>query len=191
MDDIVTPRLRLCLMSDAFLEASLNGEIARAEALLEAKIPAEWFQKRDHMMMRLGDRRRDPAYFPWSVRAMVARPAGEGSADVAVGYTGFHSRPDPEYLKPFTPRGVELGYTVFSEYRRQGFAEEAVRGMLRWAAERDGVAHFVVSIAPSNVASNALAAKLGFVKVGTHQDPIDGLEDVFVLPGEALSRLVG
>jgi len=191
VDDIVTPRLRLRLMSDAFLEASLNGETVRAETLLEASIPAEWFQQRAHMTMRLGDRRRDPAYFPWSVRAMVRPSAGVGPVSIAVGYTGFHSRPDPEYLKPFAPGGVELGYTVFSEYRRQGFAEEAVRGMLRWAAERHGIEHFVVSIAPSNVASNALAKKLGFVKVGTHQDPIDGLEEVFVLAGEALSRVVG
>jgi RimJ/RimL family protein N-acetyltransferase len=40
------------------------------------------------------------------------------------------------------------------------------------------VTKFVLSIRPDNAASQALAAELGFVRVGSHPDEVDGLEDV-------------
>ena len=73
---------------------------------------------------------------------------------------------------------MEIGYRVDPGYRRQGYALEAVRGLMDWAAGR-GVHRFVASIAPDNKASLALAAKLGFERVGEQIDDIDGLEYVF------------
>ena len=52
---------------------------------------------------------------------------------------------------------------------------------MAWAHETQGVSQFVVAISPENVASLRLAAGLGFVKVGTHVDEVDGIEDVFSL----------
>jgi RimJ/RimL family protein N-acetyltransferase len=176
-------------MPDAFLVASLRADAAQAEVLIGAEIPPEWFEERALIQRRLDDRRRDPAYAPWAVRAMLAGPAARQPGGTMVGYIGFHTRPDPAYLRPHAPGGVEMGYTVFAPYRRQGYAEEAVRGLMRWAAQYD-VERFVVSVAPGNVASTALARKLGFVKVTEQIDDVDGLEYVYVLAGRALAQVL-
>src|SRR5216683_729341 len=168
MHEIVTPRLRLQLMSAEFFETCLKDETARAEALIGLRICPEWFREKDFMALRLHDCRADPAYVPWSLRAIGLEAAG-----VMIGHIGFHSCPNAAYLRPFVPDGIELGYTVFSAYRRQGFAQEAIRGLLGWAAEQHALRHFVASIAPTNAASGALAKKLGVVKVGAHQDAAD------------------
>ena len=81
---------------------------------------------------------------------------------------------------PVRVSGVELGYTVFEPDRRRGYASEACRGMMDWAARNHGVTRFVVSIGLGNVASLAMAKRLGFLRVGSCTDLVDGPEDVFV-----------
>ena len=49
------------------------------------------------------------------------------------------------------------------------------------AEERAGIRHFVLSIAPTNEPSLAIARKFGFVRTGEHMDEEDGLEHVFEL----------
>lgn len=95
-----------------------------------------------------------------------------------VGRIGFHGQPGINSL--VAPDALELGYTVEPEFRRQGFAEEAIRGMMDWARERS-VEHFVLSIAPTNPPSLALAAKLGFTEAARVIDDEDGPEIVFEL----------
>jgi ribosomal-protein-alanine N-acetyltransferase len=97
-----------------------------------------------------------------------------------VGQIGFHSRPGAAYLDEVARGGIELGYTVFEPDRRRGYATEACRGLMDWAARTHGVTRFVVSIGPANVASLALAERLGFERVGSCVDVVDGPEDVFV-----------
>jgi hypothetical protein len=41
------------------------------------------------------------------------------------------------------------------------------------------VTRFVVSIGPTNVASIALAQQLGFRRIGSHIDEVDGPEQIF------------
>ena len=67
------------------------------------------------------------------------------------------------------------------DHRRRGYAIEAARALMDWAAQEHDVASFFVSIAPDNVASLALAAKLSFAQVGEQIDEEDGLEYVFQL----------
>jgi [ribosomal protein S5]-alanine N-acetyltransferase len=97
-----------------------------------------------------------------------------------VGHAGFHTRPDPVYLAPFTDRGVEMGYTVQPSHRRRGYAREAVEGMTAWARSH-GVDRFVLSIRPDNTASTAMAAALGFRVVGGADDSEDGWEEIWLL----------
>jgi [ribosomal protein S5]-alanine N-acetyltransferase len=92
-----------------------------------------------------------------------------------IGYAGFHAMPS------FAGR-LEVGYTIFPDFRRQGFALEAVRGLFEWAKLESDVITFVASVSPRNVASLALIAKLGFVQVGRQWDEEDGEELVFELP---------
>jgi len=184
-DEIETPRLRLRYMSEDFLLACHDDDAALAEGLIGMKVDSGWLREKNLMALRLGDLRSDPEYAPWSLRAI-----GDAETGSMVGHIGFFSRPNPRYLRPYVADGVELGYAVYPPYRRQGYATEAIQGMVRWAAAEHGVENFVMATEPGNTAAISLAEKLGFEKTAEHVDPEDGLEYVFVLRGEALQRLL-
>jgi RimJ/RimL family protein N-acetyltransferase len=173
-DLITTERLTLIPMTASFLEASLAKETALAESLLGLTVPAFWYTEMGLMRHRLLQLEKDPTLQPWLVRAIGLRATG-----VMAGHIGFHTRPGADYLKDRAPGGVEFGYTVFEEFRRQGVGHEAAAALMHWAHTLHGVAHFVLSISPYNVASQRLAAGLGFVKVGSEVDEEDGLEEVY------------
>ncbi|GAC1561323.1 MAG: hypothetical protein NVS2B7_35620 [Herpetosiphon sp.] len=176
MDDrvIQSARLDLVLLTADFLRSSLEQDHAAAEAVLGAHIPTAWFQQRDFIAMRLAQVEADPAYRPWMPRAMVLREKGQ-----MVGHLGFHTGPGPAYLDELAPGGIEFGYTVFPEFRQQGFATEASVAIMEWARQRYDVQRFVLSISPGNVPSRRIAQRLGFTQIGTQIDPEDGPEDVF------------
>jgi RimJ/RimL family protein N-acetyltransferase len=146
---IASARLDLVSLSPEFLDAALAGDSAEASRLLGAHVPADWPDLRDTTSVFLERLRADAALSPWSLRAIVLRAERR-----MVGHIGFHSAP--------TPDGVELAYTVFEAERRRGYAREACRALIDWAAREHGVERFVVTIAPGNTASLALAAALGF-----------------------------
>jgi RimJ/RimL family protein N-acetyltransferase len=178
--DVLTPRLILRTMSASFLAAGLDDDPSAAEALIGLRVPVDWFAEKALMQLRLEDLEHDPAYLDWSLRAIGLRSTPE-----MVGYIGFHSRPNPPYLQPLVADAVELGYTVFPPFRMRGFATEAVIGLIGWAHRTAGIGNFVVSIAPDNEPSRAIAARLGFRRVGEHTDEFDGFEEVFLLDGPA------
>lgn len=91
-----------------------------------------------------------------------------------IGHAGFHGPPE-------VIGRAEIGYTVMPEFRRRGFAQEAADGLMRWARREHGIERFFVSISPENAASLAMAARMGFKKVGEQIDEEDGLEYVFEL----------
>jgi ribosomal-protein-alanine N-acetyltransferase len=97
---------------------------------------------------------------------IVVRDTGE-----MAGYANFHAPPED--------RGwVEIGYQIRPEFRRRGYAFEAVIAMFLWAAER-GVDRFRASVSPGNEPSLAMVRKMGFSRVGQQWDDVDGLEFVF------------
>ena len=163
-------------MSLDFLEASLRGDVSTAESLLGLPLPAEWFDEKWLIDLRLGDLRRDACLQPWLLRAVVLRERNR-----MVGHIGFHTAPDAEYLRELAPGGAELGYTIFPAFRRRGYAREAAEALMRWAREERAVPSFVVSIRPDNAPSLGLAERFGFRWVGSHIDEIDGLENIYRL----------
>lgn len=175
---IRTARLDLIPMSPAFIEASLARDPKAASAALGATVPALWPEE-DYLhvlKMRLGQLQEDPSLLPWLMRAMVLRETGEMIGDI-----GFHTRPGAEYLQPCSPHAVEFGFGVFPSHQRQGFAREAAQGMMQWAREHHGITEFILTIRPDNLPSQALAAQLGFVRISSHIDEIDGEEDILEL----------
>jgi ribosomal-protein-alanine N-acetyltransferase len=173
---IRSARCDLVPMTPAFLDACLAGDRARATTLLGLRIPDAWWDEAWLMRRRRDDLHVDPTAQPFLLRAIGLRAAG-----LMVGHVGFHGPPGMPHLATTAPGGLELGYTVFPPFRRRGLAREAVQALVAWASAAHGVERFVVSIAPANLASLRLAAQLGFRRVGTHVDPDDGPEDVFVL----------
>jgi len=169
---ISTGRLDLILFTPKALDAVLSG---RASSIEGVALPAGWVRSSERVLRRRLDQvSRDPECAHWLLRAMVRRETRE-----FVGRIGFHGTPGANALGAVD--AVELGYTVESKFRRQGFAEEAIRGMMDWA-QTQSVSRFMASISPTNTPSLALAAKLGFKEVARVIDEEgDGPEIVFEL----------
>lgn len=174
-DDIETERLVLRLLPVEALQATADGSVAEVGRLLGCAVPVDWAEVGRLAAMRLEQLAEDPAYLPWSIRAVVLRATNE-----AVGYVNFHAQPAAHSAFPQAPNMAEIGYTIFEPWRRRGIASEALAAMLRFASE-NGTDQAVLSIAPDNLASLRLASRFGFVKIGTQIDEIDGPEDVFLL----------
>ena len=170
---IQSERLSLRWMSPRFIEASLEGNMEVAEQAIGGTVPEGWpdHDARRRLIMRLDQILQAPISADWLLRGMVRR-----SDEALIGYINFHDAPDE--------RGrAELGYTVFEQFRRQGYATEAIGAMMAWAKGLRPIAAFVVSISPQNEPSLRLAASLGFEQVGSQIDEIDGEEWVFELDG--------
>jgi ribosomal-protein-alanine N-acetyltransferase len=171
-DDVIkTARLDLVLFTKETLDAVLAGHTSSVDGVA---LTADWLRQYEPWLRRRRDQiGRDPEHVPWILRAMVRRNPHE-----FVGSIGFHGKPGSNALGELD--AVELGYSVEPEFRRQGFAEEAIRGMMAWARARS-TSRFIVSVSPKNAASLALAAKLGFTEVTRVVDEEDGPEIVFDL----------
>jgi RimJ/RimL family protein N-acetyltransferase len=170
-ETIATERLDLVWLSPELIEALLDD---RRDAL-DFAVPGDWPDPHDRRFLafRLRQTSDDPGRAPWLVRAIVLR-----DEDRMIGHIGFHGPPGVNARRE--PRAVEVGYTIFPEHRRQGYATEAVRGLLGWARSQ-GIDHFVASVGPKNEPSLALVRRLGFVEVGRHWDDEDGEELEFEL----------
>lgn len=173
---IRTNRLDLIPMAPSFLRASLTRNLGEAEKHIGLTLPETWPDSPDVLALRLEQLERDPALQPWLLRAIGLR-----SNLRMIGHIGFHTSPGASYLEQWSPGGVELGFTVFSPYRRNGYAREASLALMKWAHDVHAVTSFVVTISPDNEASLSLAKDLGFIRVGAHHDEVDGIEDVCVL----------
>lgn len=171
---IATARLDLVLLTPPQLATVLSGATTEIDG---AEVTDGWIRDSERTLRRRLDQvTADPDSARWLLRAMVRRAGRE-----LVGRIGFHGQPGINSLE--APDALELGYTVEPEFRRQGFAEEAARGMMAWARERS-VEHFVLSISPTNTPSLALAAKLGYTEVTQVEDEEDGPEIVLELRGQ-------
>ncbi len=173
---ISSPRLELIPMTPAFLRASLAGDLRQAEQIIGLSLPENWPDYPRVLQLRLKQLEEDPTLEPWLLRAIALRSSG-----AMIGNIGFHTAPGPAYLEPISPGAVEFGFEVLASFRRQGYAEEASRALMNWASGWYGVTRFIMSISPDNIPSQALAAKLGFVRIGSHIDEVDGLEEILQL----------
>ena len=176
MDTIHSPRLELITMSPDFLEACIKGDLESASRMICLVLPPEWLEMKWLMELRLKQMRENPALELWVLRAIGLR-----EAKTMIGHIGFHTLPGAEYLKPYAPDGVEFGYNIFPNHRRMGYASEAVQALMDWATREYQVAHFIVSISPTNEPSLRLAEKFGFHKVGSATDEQGRVEDIFLL----------
>jgi RimJ/RimL family protein N-acetyltransferase len=83
---------------------------------------------------------------------------------VLIGTGGYKGPPNADAT-------VEIGYTVASEYHRQGFATEASQGLLRHAFTFSEVRRVVAETMTDLTASIGVLEKLGFRYIGDGEDP--------------------
>jgi [ribosomal protein S5]-alanine N-acetyltransferase len=171
--DIETDRLVLRLVPLAALASTAAEMVAVTQGLIGEKLPREWFKESWIFKTRYDQWVADPAFAPWSIRAIALKNTGQ-----IVGSMNCHHKPMPFTLNGKTCLGVEMGYSIFESWHRQGIAFEAVTGFLKWAKTQD-LESVVLSIQPTNAASLALAKKLGAVQIGSQVDEKDGPEEIY------------
>lgn len=91
-----------------------------------------------------------------------------------VGYAGVRdattsSMPPPVDHSPIPPwqEMVEIRYGVTPAYWGRGFAQEAARAVMSWAAIERGARRFIAETEKTNVRSGRVLEKLGFRASGT------------------------
>ena len=172
---IRSTRLELVSMSPRFLEAALAGRADEAGRAIDAEVPVDAVSDEARFFrLRLEQMRKEPARRQW-LRAIVRTDPERAM----VGHTGFHGPPGTNGRRD--PEALEIGYTVFPSFRRQGYALEAAAALIDWAHAEHGIRKFLASVAPRNEPSLAIVRKLGFVRTGQQWDAEDGLELVFEL----------
>jgi RimJ/RimL family protein N-acetyltransferase len=162
-------------LSPEAIQAGLSGNRPALERYLGVAVPIDLFDRPEVLHRAQAELDREVAYLPWSARAIVLKERPQ-----MIGHIRFHSRPDPEYLRALAPGSVEMGYEIFAAHRRQGYAQEALGGVMDWAAAEHDARRFIASVSPENAASLGVIAKFGFRRIGEHMDPEDGLEHIFL-----------
>jgi RimJ/RimL family protein N-acetyltransferase len=81
-------------------------------------------------------------------------------------------------LSVWQPTGeTEVGWRFAKEHWRHGYAYEAAKAVLRFAAEEVGLTRVISVIHPENVASKRLAERLGFA--AEREEEVDGIPVVY------------
>ena len=153
------------------LDAFVEGNAMRIRELVDYAVPADFPGTAAEVLeIRRVQLAADPVRAPWSVRAIVRR-----DDRVMVGFVNFHGPPGTNDIEA---RGAaELGWTVFPDHRRQGYATETARRLMHWARDEHGVRRFISSTTPDNAPSLRVHEKLGFRPTG---EVVDG-EIIFEL----------
>lgn len=153
--DIETPRLLLRVGNADRLRAELAGGEGFA-LVLGASVPASWpppLFDQGAVQWMLERVEADSYWITWGARYFL-RKHTEGPA-VAVGAGGFKGPPDATGT-------VELGYSIVPEQQRNGYASEAVEGMVAFAFTHPEVKRVIAETLPSLEPSIGVLQKTGF-----------------------------
>jgi RimJ/RimL family protein N-acetyltransferase len=157
MPALVTERLRLIPITLEAIEAVLDGDKPRAEALVGARFPRGW---PDDPLLDVG--------FPYSRAAIRAAPEVRLWGDSlvilrdeprVVGSVVFHGRPADGI--------AEIGYAIEERARGVGLATEATRACVEWALGHADIAAVQATTFPWHIASLGVIRNLGMCQVGT------------------------
>jgi len=171
MPALVTERLRMVPITLEAIEAVLDEDQARAEALVGAKFPPAW---PNHQLLDVG--------FPFSRAQIRAAPEthlwGDSlvllrSEPRVVGSVVFHGRPADGI--------AEVGYSIEPQSRGNGLATEATCACVAWAFAQPGIRAVQATTFPWHVASLAVIRHVGMQHVATREHDTLGELLVFEL----------
>jgi len=169
--------LSYLLLTPEQLKSWANKDFITLSSSLPSPLPKEledfdWLAR-----LRLNQILMDARYQAWSLRLIYIHQT-DLEPPTSVGLIGFHSPPNPQYLRPILNNAIELGYHIVKNKRRHGIASQAINDMMQLAAE-DGVNFTVLSISFANIASQSLAKKLSFTHFNNKEVYIEKNESVF------------
>lgn len=171
---IETNRLTLVPTTVELARSEVNGgcEFAR---LLGASVPRNWPPETlaDALTLFLKWIEAAPekvGWFNWYALVQADRQ----SLPTLIGGCGFFGPPCNGI--------VQIGYSVLSEFQRQGFATEMVRGIVSWAMEQPAVVRIIAETEWENPASVRVLEKVGFTAAGSTTD-MKGTRFELLAPG--------
>lgn len=134
--------------------------LAEIRAVIGAMPPVE----RAHVSAAwLEELRAATAADPWKHGfAVVLRDGG-----ATVGTAGFKGPPSADGM-------VEIAYGIAAEHQGRGYATEAARALLEYAARSGSVRLVRAHTLPEPNASTRVLTKCGFLSLGAVEDPEDG-----------------
>lgn len=152
--------------SDRLVLVAANAELVRGDLegfetlanMLDARVPENWPPELyDREAMEYSLRMLQDATAPgWSSWYMLLRSEVPPQL---VGLCGFKGRPD-------TAGSAEIGYSVISQFRNQGYATEAVDRLVRWAFSHQAVREVSAETLPHLQSSIRVMKKNGFEFTG-------------------------
>jgi [ribosomal protein S5]-alanine N-acetyltransferase len=158
LDGLTTERLRLVAADAALLHADLEHAEALAEAL-DAEVPPDWPPETwdegavGWLRERLAER---PEEVGWSAAYLLR-------GGMLVGTVGLKGPP--------VDGGVEVGYSLVPSARGQGFATEAVRGVVAACRARRDIERVIAHTLEDGDASIAVLTRVGFRPDGPGEEP--------------------
>ena len=157
MPALFTERLRLVPITLEAIEAVLDHDQPRAEALVGAAFPPGW---PNDPLLDVG--------FPYSREAIRAAPDVRLWGDSlvilrdqprVVGSVVFHGHPSDGI--------AEIGYAIEERSRGVGLATEATRVCVEWALAQAGITAIRATTFPWHIASLGVIRNLGMCQVAT------------------------
>jgi RimJ/RimL family protein N-acetyltransferase len=154
-----TQRLEMVAATDGLMAAE-QELVDKLAALLDVDPPAQWPPDlTEDVMPILADLLRDePGMAGWLIWFLIHRP--EDAPGALVGVCGFKGRPDGEgYL--------EVGYSLLEDFRGNGYATEALGGLVAWAFGHAEVRGIIAETFPGHRSSIRVLERNGFSHIGT------------------------
>ena len=168
---LATERLRLAPFTAGALDALIDGDRMRLEALTGARFPEPLVAPplMSDALSSMRDELMKPGAWPgWGPWLVSARTTSEAIGCVGLGAPDERGR-------------VVLGYAIYPSFEGLGYATEATRALITWSLEQVGVAAVRATIPPWHTPSLRVAQKAGMLQVGAAHDEEVGEVLVFEL----------
>jgi [ribosomal protein S5]-alanine N-acetyltransferase len=153
---LLTPRLELVAGTMQLAQAEISNLPSFAQ-LLDAPTPASWppplNDEHSQQYFLASLQKAEASDAGWNLWFCVRREPRE-----LIGNAGFKGSPKDGL--------VEIGYSMLEMHQRQGYATEAVRGLLSWAFQNPDVQRVVADTLPGLAPSIRVMEKSGFAFVG-------------------------
>ena len=164
MPALITPRLRLVPMTLPAVEAILDGDKPRAEAVVGARFPEAW--PNEDLVARA---------FPYSRAAILAAPDVRLWGDSLVVLLDEPRIIGSVVFKGLPADGIaEIGYGIEEGSRSQGLATEATLACVEWALAQPGITCVQATTFPWHHASLGVIRNLGMTPCGVRQHDVLG-----------------
>ncbi len=150
-------RMTLVAATTELIEADLESA-ASLQEMLSARVPENWppelydLQPMKYALLQLAD----PSEQGWSFWYLTHVQPQDREL---LGICGFKGRPD-------VSGSVEIGYSVLTQFRNQGYASEAVERLLTWAFSHQSVIEVSAETLPHLQQSIRVMKKNGFEYTG-------------------------